>query len=233
MTSLFRVFFDFVYYLLSAQWWHDLMTFTCRKIKHSVLAYAHPLPCIIEVHVGCERSISVIMMQEMIECINDTCDVVFIPNSCEGNTVCIETNDETRVSGVMPAIRYLGRIGCMYPTTPESALQIDASLDRIGDLISETQKWDEKDKDTCQGIVVKHMQALEDEFHSRHVWIDGFDEKTVLDVCWTAIFRWIFENEVLSEMGEEYPNLVCWWRHIRPEYVLDESSEDESDGKTD
>ena len=239
MANLFLMFLDLVHYLLTAKWWHDAMAFTCRKIKHSVLAYAHPFPSIIEVHVGREHSIPAKIMSEMLDCI-DYCNDVYISNSCQENDVFTEVNDDIRVPGLLAGIRYLGRISRMYPTTPETALQIDASLDRVSHLIDVMHKWEENnfskdEKELIQGIVAKHMQNLEEQFHSKLIWIAGFDQKTVLDVCWTAIFCWFSENNIVSEIGEEYPNLACWWQHVRPEYVvLDEISDDEkTDEKTD
>ena len=205
---------DLAYYLLSAQWMHDGFTFVCRKAKHVVLYYAHPFPSVLKVHVGFENDAPALIFQEMVKSVSAKV-IVDMHDSCKGNTILLEENGTTHVSEFMAVIRYFGKMSRMYPTTPASALDIDSELDRIGEFVHIVCKT--KELETIPPIVEEKMIALENEFDVDHVCINGFNQKTVLDICWTGLFKWLFDNNLMPEKYDEFPNFMFWWDHVRPE----------------
>lgn len=233
MSSLCRSIVDALYHVLSLQWWTDAVRGVSQRLKHRVLDSAHPLPRLVEVHVGNEHRVSAMIMAEMVESVRDHLDtVLLITDSTEGNEVSTEVDDTVRVTGVVSAVKYLGRLARSYPTTPTNALIVDGSIETMQRFLAIVVEWDEEDSievESLQPLLREWMDTLESRFDPDYVWMEGFTEKTIVDVCWTGIFRWVFENN-LFEITHDYPNLACWWRFVRPDYVLlGESSEDEED----
>ena len=198
--------------------------------KHTLLDYAHPIPSITEIHVGKSTSVLAILMEEMMASMDSLPNVILIPDSNDDDTVTIEVDDDVPVKGVLSAVRFLGRLSRLYPITPESALLVDSNLERLGGFLPVVYEWCRNgisDKEAVTKRVTEEMEWLESRFDDNEIWIEGFGDKTIADVCWTGVIRWVVENDLWDADATTscHENLACWWSHVRPEYVDEEEDE--------
>lgn len=237
MTTLLHHFLHAVYYLLSAQWFHDGMKRMISSWKHTLLEYAHPLPSLTEIHVGGSKGVNALVMEEMMRCMQSVPNVVLVTESTEENVVQLEIDDDVLVEGLMITIRFLGRLSRRYPITPSSALFVDSNLDRLQQFLPTLYEWsctEQLDKERVMARVSSELEWLETRFCEDSVWLEGFDSKTVADVCWTGVIRWIVENDLWEPdmTTSQYDNLACWWSCVRPEYIAVEDGDgDEHEDK--
>ena len=197
--------------------WYEMLTFFCMRLKPFVLRHAHPPPSVVEVFAK-DSSISICIMTEMIERLNDMTHTEGYLALHDKESV-LTVSEGTSQEGLMPGIRFLGRLTRTYPTNPEDALKVDAALERVVDFITAS-----KECESLEEAVAEHIEILEAAFDPDFLWMDGFDSMSVLDVCWAGIFRWVSERDVKMVMP---PNLKCWWKQMGPQ--SDHSSDDSDD----
>ena len=232
MVLIFMLFLNALHYLLSLEWWHAAVAFLSRQLKHTVLRYAHPTPRVVTVGVARASSIPGMIMSGFAD---QDDSVVVATMSAEGNDVRLcQIEDSNRPCGLMAAVRYVGRRGYLFPTTPENALLIDVGLDAAGSLSGVLDELERRgssaeEKTAILPVVVYHMETLERDFHPKKIWIDGFDQRSVLDVCWAGIFRWMIANDILDSVGDDFPSLSCWWHHVRPRDNSEDYTHDDTD----
>lgn len=206
-------------------------------LKHPVLEWAHPLPWSVEVHVRGVDSLESWVIDEVIY----NCGTK--PIRKVTRTLCLEcpvgvsvNNDPYICFGTLSACRYLGRLSRFYPTTPESALLVDSSLELLKEFITLLHQWNVQTVDdvgmAClRAHVSKYSNILESRFQDCGVWMEGMDSKSLADVCWMGAFRWIFENDLMVEEGlQSFPQLAEWWEMMSGIFLPEDGGEGDNKG---
>lgn len=178
-----------------------LMRF-CLYIKHRILEYAHPMPQTVRVFAGPAGSVE----RAVIEAVMDF-SFATPREGCPGeDRPTLWVDDEwTGVYGWMPICRYLGLLWRAYPTTPLSALYVDGALD----LLARFLQSDVPPADRFCAFVTQLELRLEKR-DSDDPWLEGFDSKTIADMCWHAALTHHMEEHTLEIDEEQHPLVFEW-----------------------
>lgn len=198
----------------------SLLQRLCLYLKHRILDCAHPLPRRIEVFPGPPGTIE----RAIVEAVMARVGIVELRAWHKGDerpTVWVD-DSEVGVSGCFAVCRYLGRLWRFHPTTPESALMVDGSLELLAQFLQPLGKVD----------VANHVCAFATELELRleahdgdAPWLEGFEKETVADVCWHAAFTYIFRDH---HVDLDHPRLMEWFDAMEgDEDVLDDEAKDD------
>ena len=155
----------------------DLFAALARALKPWLLDVAHPLPKALELHHALQ-GLNAFVLHKALEAmpVEGTTVLADSPGVEEGE-VRLLLGEETVTAGVLTVAKYLGRLWRTMPSTPESALRVDAQLDALQTLMARvTEKEDE-------AAVLTHLAWLEGTLSESAPYLGGFVAPTVADVC--------------------------------------------------
>jgi hypothetical protein len=177
-----------------------------RQLKPYFLEYAYTRPDLLEVYYGNEECYSI--MKQLVY-------------HSQLNIVAVCTGDDRDLSapvvwvdgarygtyGWQSTCRYIGRHSRLYPTTPENALILDASLDALSDLMCSVRSLaDHSDKKKC---IYKELVSLEDRTGP---WVE-LDALNLADVCWFGVLKW-YDTKGLVDLSD-FPSLSTWYETMQ------------------
>lgn len=185
-----------------------------RRVKHTVLDYAHPMPETMYVYAGAPGSLERSIVRGVLAVAPIPGLVESGPGEGENERVPMVWVGEDGVGmpGCLAACRYLGRLWRLYPTEPTAALCVDTALDQLSDVL----EMDEQDSDDVKEVFKVHLQLLQDRLgrypNAQH--LEELDAPSLADVCWVAALRWILyklDKTELLDADQEFPNVAAWW----------------------
>ena len=142
-----------------------------------------------------------------------------------------------KAKGMLPVLKYIGRISKFLPVHPEHALICDSFLEEVeyfcsafdkcskgGEGTSSSPLNDEEDseRDYCLRKmssfverVVSHLPPLT----SPSPFIDSFDAMTFSDAAAYSCIQWVVEKGELGDMshGDEASSFDRWWKSVSSE----------------
>lgn len=177
------------------------------RLKHLVLDLAHPLPVEVELYSGHETSLHGMVLTEAFHSLDfPNTSITYYDIDCD---VVVRVDDDVEVQGIVPVLRYLGRLNRTYPTAPLSALLCDAALDILSDFLHDPESR-----------TPSSLQSLEGMLHD-DAYLSGLDSMSIADVAWRGVMKWILRRDPVALTSEMYPNLYRWWT----QFFLDGSVE--------
>ena len=209
------------------------MQYISHALRHTILEYAHPMPCAIRVYPGERGSLYRAIVMDLVDvCALSQLEVVETP---ERSRPTIWIDNEAPATGCITVCRYLGRHWRLLPVNPTTCAAVDSSLELLQSFlhpfVAETLT---ESIHMCDHVAV-FASLLEDSFavgESQH--LNGFDADTLADVCWAATWKHVMDMEGVTLDSEEYPNLYSWMEHQgvvdTDDEVTEEEEEEEEDG---
>lgn len=183
-------------------------------VKHMLMDLVHTSPWRVIVYGGKAGSMERAILEEVVSSTNMDYlemmpdDTDFAPEVRPFLTL----NDELTVTSGRTAIcRYLGRLWRSYPTTPSSALKVDASLETLEEFVRPwvTGEGPEYPEAHLRRFIEKVEQTLNPNYPYN---IYNFESPTLADQCWAGAFRFVVSKELEEDPSEDFPLFKYWWQ---------------------
>ena len=200
----------------------------CREHKHSVLQAANPWPQNIQIYAGEKGSIGYDITMTVISSIPEV-HLLQEPNETKSFTDdCFLRLDGEEINcGLIPALRYLGRIDLTMPVAPAAALVVDIYLTKIAALITHPP--------SNQQQLESALLFLEERFESSGMapqFLGDLNAKSIADNVYYAAIKHVFQKMQRSFDWSRLPLTHEWYESIT--YIelvtLEESIEQNSVG---
>lgn len=172
------------------------------RFKHVVLDVAHPFPS----HV-CLHSPFPSMAWDILHWLSrfHPGDIELIPcgeEEEEEEDVRIEVEGRIIAYGLFTAVRYLGRLARTYPTHPENASSVDASLELLQSMLDTCVDEDEEDAERYDRTgIAAYLSCVEGYYCEESVWQFSFSAPTVADICWHAVLKRLKKEHAIDTTG--------------------------------
>lgn len=192
----------------------------CLYVKHTVLAWAHPLPKKIEVYPGEEGSIEHAIVAKVMQSVPEA--AVAAADDCARPFISLD--GEWVATGWQTVVRYLGSIDKSMPTTPTNALKVNMFLEIVADIVARPPV----DQDEFERALIPFETAIErDGVRPDH--LGGLGVASLADVvAWEAL------EHVVSALADEVdwskvPRTKEWFQLTSLDAVLDGGNGDEEE----
>lgn len=183
--------------------------------KERILRIMYPLPKFLEVSVPSQTltvfdSISKHVIDALKNELPCPCEVVVEDD--DSNGIKVQIDDEDIFSGQSSVLRYISRLSRLYPLTPQNALVVDTSMDKLFEFCTgELQAAD----------VEKELNTLEENLSHSSAFLNDFQAATILDLAWVGAMQWFVENDLLPENWKSsFPHITAWMHDLRKEFPL-------------
>jgi len=169
---------------------HRVIHLFCLYIKHTVLAWAHPLPKKIEVYPGEEGSIEHAIVAKVMQSVPEAT----VAAADDYARPFISLDGEWVATGWQAVVRYLGFIDRSMPTTPTSALKVNMFLEIVADIVARPPM----DQDEFERALMPFETAIErDGVRPDHLGDLG-------SVSLADVVAWEALNHAVSELADEF-----------------------------
>lgn len=201
--------------------------------KTRLQAFFYPLPSVVELYLGVPGSMSCAIVKGVSAYCDHLGSVQHVTLS-DDDTLApkVWINDESfGTLGTIAVCRYLGRLTKLHPSTPESALVVDGSLELLhecmqslgeGTIIHPPTPSDTEEEDATadpesphQKTVHRVLKLLEERLDTTvDEWMD-LNGIALSDVCWFEALRWFDQKKLLPEEQDLYlghPLVFDWYQ---------------------
>ena len=192
----------------------------CNHVKHYVLDAAHPYPTFLEVYPGKLGTLEYVMVETVL---NHT-DVPNVLLRDEGPEVTVWVDGDP-TAGWLAVCRYFGRHWKLYPVTPESALRVDSSLDRLVLFVHPMIHETAVEMAVVQERVRTAFEYMEGRL-STNQYLEEFQDPTLADLLWFAAITYTIQSTVSITCGSEFPRVCDWWMRMYDRLGLESPAED-------
>lgn len=205
----------------------------CNHIKHWVLDHAHPIPTDLRLYPGKGGSIQRAIVQRVASAVDLPGLSVIDEGHPEGEArPCLWVGGDCS-RGYGAVCRYLGRHWRLYPTTPESALVVDALLDRLASFAGPYECEADVSSEFSRTHLAVFARELDSTIDDPEGFLGGFGTPSIADLMWCASIAHV-SNAVLKvappdALPEACTNLRAWCSRMMS--AASHADVDEADGK--
>lgn len=171
---------------------HRLIHLFCLYVKHTVLAWAHPLPQKIEVYPGEKGSVEHAIITKVMQSVPEA----MLATVGDDATPFVRIDGEWVANGWQTVVRYLGSIDRSMPTAPDSALKVNMFVEIVSNIVARPPV----DQDEFQRALIPFETAIE-RGGVRVDYLGGLEAHSLADIA-----AWKTLDHIISGL----PNEVDW-----------------------
>ena len=177
-----------------------------HRVYYRLKDVVHPVPEHVDVYAG-ENKLDTALAQSMIKFLE--LPNVHMTTSFSDHkqlTLYINDDDDGIPCDCFTMIRYFGRFWRTYPSHPENAILVDASMEKLSSFLN---YYAYNGNYVAKLELKKTLTELE---ASVDIWLHSFDSKTIADISWFVALRYLDTVQPFwDECCIDFPKLHSWW----------------------